>query len=281
MTECIRHCKADQFSVIWPNTTFKRCLDCERCHRGFGLYPNCGEQLTFPPNIIECKPCENEKTFSADYDTGGCKYCHSCAEHEIVTKKCSRNSDTMCSGTCSQGYFFDKTTHNCKKCFYCCHDGNDQKQKECIQQGLDITICARRPDKNCGPDPTTKSTTDQQRIGKPVLILSSVGFILLLGVGFLLFLIFWKRLRRRERRNAENCDLDDECVPARIEGSQSKFWFVYLTRCILSVAGVQENITSFSNFLSSCAIHKSEISRSSRTKLPSMLYIFDFTNIVI
>ena len=234
MIECIQHCETNQFPIFWPNGGgLKCCIDCELCHPGFGLYPNCGEKITHPPNI-ECKLCENGKTFSEKYDSSGCKSCHLCAQHEIVTQDCTPRSDTVCSGTCTQGYFYHNATRDCQKCSYCCNDGKDEKQQECINHGLHVTHqhCGPRPDKTCGPAPTT--TSDQQYM-KIAMILSCVGITVLLGAGFVYCVIrIWRRSQRirqrNERCNTGNCAaLDVVCVPATNDGSQGKFLFLYVT----------------------------------------------------
>lgn len=208
--ECIQHCETNQFPILWPNGGFKRCIDCELCHPGFGLYPNCGEKITHPPNI-SCKPCENGKTFSQEYDSSGCKSCHLCAQHEIVTQDCTPRSDTLCSGTCVQGYFYHNSTRDCQKCSHCCNDGEDEKQQECINQRLYVTHqhCAPRPDKTCGPTlaPTTESD-QQQGHGKISLILSIVGIIIgvLLGAGFAVYCAIRIRRRTISQRNEGNAE---------------------------------------------------------------------------
>lgn len=129
------------------------CLNCDTCHAGYGLYPVCGQKVTHPPSNIGCKPCPNE-TFSSELDSGPCHSCHQCAEHEMVAAPCTRISDRICNGTCEKGYFFaKKVLHTCQQCSYCCFDGKDEEQPECIKQGLNATgrYCSGRPDKHCSP----------------------------------------------------------------------------------------------------------------------------------
>ena len=140
-------------TVQWPNGTFKECLHCAECQPGRGLYPHkCGETVTFPV-IIECKKCESGKTFSDTYDSSSCRFCQLCAEHEDVTKECTPSSDTKCNKTCNSGYFFSEPQHVCKRCSYCCLDGKDEEQSECINKGLKAAnqYCSPRPDRTCTP----------------------------------------------------------------------------------------------------------------------------------
>ena len=153
----ISKCALGQMTVQWLNGTFKECLHCEHCHPGRGLYPHkCGDTVTFPPQI-ECKKCESGKTFSDAYDSSRCKLCHSCAEHEVVTKTCTLTSDTKCSKTCNSEYFFSSSQQVCKKCSYCCLDGKDEEQPQCINKGLKAAnrYCSPRPDRTCTPSTPT------------------------------------------------------------------------------------------------------------------------------
>ena len=146
-------CGADQYTVTDINGSFSYCLKCDKCHAGYGLYPVCGQTVTHPPSNIGCQSCPNE-TFSGEYDSGPCHSCHQCAELEIVAAPCTSSSDRICNGTCKKGYFFAKKVfHTCQQCSYCCFDGKDEEQPECIKQGLNATgrYCSVRPDKQCSP----------------------------------------------------------------------------------------------------------------------------------
>lgn len=119
----------------------------------------CGQSVTYPPNGIGCKRCPNE-TFSDKLDSAPCYRCQQCAKLEIVTSPCTRTSDRICSGTCEKGYFFaKKVPHICQQCSYCCFDGKDEEQPECIKQGLNATgrHCSARLDKQCGPPPSSST----------------------------------------------------------------------------------------------------------------------------
>ena len=188
-------CGTDQYTVTNGSSSY--CLNCAKCHPGYGLHPVCGQTITHPPSNIGCKPCPNE-TFSSELDSGPCHSCHQCAELEIVAAPCTRISDRICNGTCEQGYFFaKKVLHTCQQCSYCCFDGKDEEQPECVKQGLNATgrHCSGRPDKQCSPllsstatvttqgtsvthlPSTTHSSVSQptkHHIGNPVVIVTSV-----------------------------------------------------------------------------------------------------------
>ncbi|XP_068720671.1 uncharacterized protein [Montipora capricornis] len=138
---------------------------------------------------------------------------------------CTPRSDTLCSGTCVQGYFYNNSTLDCQKCSHWCNAGEDEKQQECINQGLHVIHCAPRPDKQCGPASTT-NREQQHTVSKIALILSCVGIIIavLLGAGFAYCAIrIWRRRirRRNEGYNTGNCASDAVIVLATNDGSQN------------------------------------------------------------
>lgn len=144
-------CGENQYTVTNGSSSY--CFNCDKCHPGYGLYPACGQSLTYPLSNIDCKPCPNEM-FSAKTDSAPCYPCQQCAKLEIVAAPCTRFSDRICNGTCQKGYFFaKKVPHICQQCSYCCFDGKDEEQPECIKQGLNATgrHCSARLDEQCGP----------------------------------------------------------------------------------------------------------------------------------
>ncbi|XP_067040144.1 uncharacterized protein [Acropora muricata] len=208
-------CASDQMTVQWPNGTFKQCLHCAECQPGHGLYPDkCGDIVKYPVKTHECKKCESGKTFSDTYDTSGCKLCHSCAEHEVVTKKCTLSSDTKCNKTCNSGYFFSKPQHVCKRCSYCCLDGKDEEQPQCINQGLKAfnRYCSPRPDSTCTP---TQTPTESRSHGKIEWILLSVGIGLLFGV---ILYCLWRK--HRKKRGQDGCNLRVAYEPSEDESAR-------------------------------------------------------------
>ena len=82
-----------------------------------------------------------------------------------MAANCTRSSDTKCNGTCIQGYYYTKKPrHDCLRCAYCCFDGKDEIQQECVNQGLNTVKqhCSHRMDKICVPDPTTMIIPETQ-----------------------------------------------------------------------------------------------------------------------
>ncbi len=154
-------CNNEQYTVVDSDDSFVRCLNCDTCHPGRGLYPPCGSRILERSNI-ECKDCPSEK-FSSEYDSAPCHNCQKCAKHEIIAAPCTNMSDRICNGTCEKGYFYSKkdSTHSCQKCAYCCFDGKDEEISECVNQGLNVSKqhCRPRPDKDCSPVPSSTSPT--------------------------------------------------------------------------------------------------------------------------
>ena len=217
-------------TVQWPNGTFKQCLLCAECQPGRGLYPaeKCGSIVKYPVKTHECKKCESGKTFSDTYDSSGCKVCHSCAEHEVVAQNCSVSSDTKCNKTCHSDYFFSKLQQDCKRCSYCCLDGKDEEQPQCINKGLKAAnrYCSPRPDRTCTPliiSTTTdsvicteaRSSTKHHKIE---WILSCVG-IGSLFVAILLYCL-WRRSKKKIRRQ------DAQNLSSLEDGSNSRVAYV-------------------------------------------------------
>ena len=159
-------CGADQYTVTNGSSSY--CFKCAKCHPGYGLYPVCGQTVTHPPSNIGCQPCPNE-TFSDKLDSAPCYSCQQCAKLEIVAAPCTRFLDRICSGTCEKGYFFSKNVpHICQQCSYCCFDGKDEEQPECVRQGLNATgrHCSARLDKHCVPhlSSSTAAVTTQTHL---------------------------------------------------------------------------------------------------------------------
>ena len=126
-----------------------------------------------------------------------------------------------------EGYFYHNSTRDCQVCSYCCNDGKDEKQQECINHGLRITHCAPRQDKHCGPT----AANDASLIG--ISIFPVVIPVLVLGAYCVSCVVAISTRRRRiERRNPilityeGDCALDAVYVPATNDSSQGKFLFV-------------------------------------------------------
>lgn len=157
-------CGKEQYTVT--NGSLSYCLNCDKCHPGYGLHPVCGQTITHPPSNIGCKPCPNEM-FSGELDSAPCHSCQQCAMLEIVAAPCTRSSDRICNGTCEKGYFFSKKVPRiCQQCSYCCFDGKDEEQLECVKQGFNATgrHCSARLDKYCVPrlSPSTTAVTNKE-----------------------------------------------------------------------------------------------------------------------
>ena len=191
-------CNKNDYTVVYSNGTFKRCLSCGKCHEGYGLYPPCGSKLFHPP-MSECRSCKAQ-TFSSKYDSSSCKACHHCAEHEIKEAECTNKNDTACSGKCKQGYFMSKTVHNCQECSACCSDGKDEKIKECVRLGIKNKECSPRPDKTCaGQPPTTDATKGSGGLATKYLIIIIVSTIIVaIAVVIMIVMVCLRRNGNRE-----------------------------------------------------------------------------------
>ena len=95
-------CGKNQYTIVHSTGTVQSCLSCETCHKGLGLYPECGSTLLGRPITIECRPCK-PGTFSSEYDSSPYKGCHQCAEYQIEKAECTNRSDTVCT-VCSEKF---------------------------------------------------------------------------------------------------------------------------------------------------------------------------------
>lgn len=188
-------CSEKHYTVKKADGTFEKCQPCGDCNEGWGLEPKCGSTVVSPVKNTYCKRCRNG-TYSSKYDSSPCYECQHCAKHEIVSASCTSESNTNCSGTCNRGYYFNvkDASHACHECSYCCSDGKDEIQPECVRHGLGARHCSPRADKNCGP--TIKPSTSS-RIGDPGQSHIYILYIILgLLVGIILIIVavfLWRR----------------------------------------------------------------------------------------
>ena len=135
-------CKAGEITVKAPGkSTTVQCLKCLECPGGTGLSVNCGDTIT-PDTAVMCKKCVLGETFSSNA-TGTCEQCRECSEMNKVTmKNCTLTSNSVCGG-CKPDSYVDSLTGQCELCSYCCSDDRDEKQNECIQQGMPANKACR------------------------------------------------------------------------------------------------------------------------------------------
>ena len=194
-------CGGNEFTIIYPNGTFKRCLTCATCHPGLGLKPKCGMTLHHPPKV-SCSPCK-AGTFSSHEDSSSCKACHQCAKGEPIKEVCSNKSDTICSGKCEKGFYLKKKApHNCQKCSSCCLDGKDEKIQGCIDQGLDEQ-CSPRLDKSCSPTHPGGTDASKRLSTTSISIIAVVGSVLLIAAVIATVYICYRGRKRHRQENVE------------------------------------------------------------------------------
>ena len=195
------HCNSEQY-IVKEKGKPDRCQNCGDCHPGYGREPTCGTVLLHPPQTT-CEPCKRG-TFSDAEDSSPCKTCHLCAPHELVTKKCTNTSNTICNNECTKGYYFENASHDCKACSYCCGDGKDKIIKECTKQGMPKNRqCTIHRAQQCNPP-----TSDRTPTGQPAAPTSNakppvgtiVGCIVGGIVGIALFFIWCLMYRKRKSR---------------------------------------------------------------------------------
>lgn len=116
-----------------------------------------------------------------------------------MTAYCNSQTDTNCSGTCDIGYYFAKdASHACHECSYCCSDGKDEVQHECVRHGLKARNqhCSRRVDKNCDPELSSGNNNEKKGLSKETLgaILGGIfGGTVVIVVIIIIIWAIWKR----------------------------------------------------------------------------------------
>ena len=188
-------CSGNQYTVNDADGKVLKCQSCAVCQEGYGLMePKCGSTVQSPVEN-SCERCPNG-TFSNKNDSGPCYKCQHCEKYQIVISYCNSQSDTNCSQNCHRGYYFAKDILACRKCSYCCGDEKDEKQADCVRQGLNKSNqhCSHRGDKNCAPDHISSlSSNGKKQLGlgeKLAIIFGALGGVAVVG---LLVYAAWQR----------------------------------------------------------------------------------------
>lgn len=196
-------CGKNQYRILKNNSTL--CLPCQHCVHGQGLDPPCGRLLNHPPQI-ECFECQLGISYSDEHGPSSCKKCSYCSPHEIITKNCTVESDTICSHTCEPGFYYDNSSHNCQACSFCCGDGSD----------IHIAVCKSSPKQcsfhngnRCAPVTpiATLTTTTATPVNKTTpakghkntIIASSIAGSLV-SIIIVIILIYCHKKRKEQRR---------------------------------------------------------------------------------
>ena len=206
-------CKKDEYIIVNGSTP---CLQCNECVYGSGLHPPCGSTLDHPPQI-ECLRCKPGITYSDEHGPSSCKACHRCSNsHEIITKKCTPESNTICSNTCEFRYYYENTTHGCEPCSYCCDDDNDIRIEACKTL---TKQCSIHNAQRCTPTIITSTiystlvtTTNNTASTSKHSVGMTVGFSLsgsLAAIIFIIVLVYCYKKRREERPQANNLQKRD------------------------------------------------------------------------
>lgn len=211
-------CKEREYTVNSADGNFERCQPCGVCNEGWGLEPKCGSVVISPVKDTYCQRC-HKGTYSDSYDSSPCYVCQHCAKHEIITASCTRDANTKCNGTCEHGYYYNAKdgSHACHECSYCCSDGKDEIQAECVRHGLDKRHCSQRTDVNCGPTTKTSISSNTGGLGKfkPIFILYIVIGVLVGVIILLVAVLCW----RKRRNNGQN-NLPEDTNTSAQQGNQ-------------------------------------------------------------
>lgn len=127
-TVCSTNLKCSSNQISFSNGSRLTCIDCIECSVGEEPSIACGSLVTVPPRqqCVSCKP----GTFSDIYGTQPCRPCRSCEKEELVKRKCTQASNTVCF-SCEANQYLDHVLWSCVPCSTCCKDENDRYPQEC------------------------------------------------------------------------------------------------------------------------------------------------------
>lgn len=123
--------------IIDPKTgKCEGCWPCPECQEGAGSSVQCGS--TVPKGTdIHCVSCTMGINFSNSLSIEKCKPCGVCSgKHKHVSAECTPSSDVQCE--CDNGFYQNKTTHECQSCDSCCFTDADDDIIEKCQKDAEI-----------------------------------------------------------------------------------------------------------------------------------------------
>ena len=123
--------------IIDPRTgKCEGCWPCPECQEGAGSSVQCGSTVSKGTDI-HCVSCTMGINFSNSLSTEKCKPCGVCSgKHKHVSAECTPSSDVQCE--CDNGFYQNKTTHECQSCDSCCFTDADDEIIEKCQKDAEI-----------------------------------------------------------------------------------------------------------------------------------------------
>ena len=118
-------CSEEGFiKIIDPRTgKCERCWPCPECPEGAGSSVQCRSSVPKGTDI-HCVSCIMGINFSNSPSTEMCQPCGVCSgKHKHVSAECTPSSDVQCE--CDNGFYQNKTTHECQSCDSCCFSDAD------------------------------------------------------------------------------------------------------------------------------------------------------------
>lgn len=127
-TACSTNSRCASNQISFSHGSKLTCIDCVECSVGEEPSIACGSLVTVSPRqqCMSCKP----GTFSDMYGTQPCRPCRGCDKEELVERKCTQTSDTVCV-SCEANQYFDHELWSCAPCSICCNDKENQYPQEC------------------------------------------------------------------------------------------------------------------------------------------------------
>lgn len=155
-TVCSTNSRCSSNQISFSHGSMLTCIDCVECSVGEEPSIACGSLVSDVPPIQQCMSCK-PGTFSDIYGTQSCRPCRSCDKEELVKRKCTQTSDTVCL-SCEANHYFDHVLWSCVPCSICCKDEANRYPQECSH--LTIRKCELRMClTNTFPSKAVSSTT--------------------------------------------------------------------------------------------------------------------------
>lgn len=199
-TVCSTNLKCSSNQISFSNGSTLTCVDCIECSVGEEPSIACGSLLTVLPRqqCVSCKP----GTFSDIYGTQPCRPCQSCDKEELVKRKCTQASDTVCF-SCEANQYFDHELWSCAPCSTCCKDENDRYPQECAhltRRKCKLRICLPNSFQSIkAVSATTMKTTTAVPDSKTKILVLSTLIVLTLCIATV-FIFTCVRLRSFRQR---------------------------------------------------------------------------------
>ena len=203
-TVCSTNLRCSSNQISFSNGSTLTCIDCIECSVGEEPSIACGSLVTVLPRqqCVSCKP----GTFSDIYGTQPCRPCRSCDKEELVKRKCTQASDTVCF-SCEANQYFEHAILFCAPCSTCCKDENDRYPQECAhltRKKCKLRICLPNSFSVKAVSATTMKTSAAVPASKTISVISMLSLVISgLTLCIAVYIFILERLRSFHQRQLQ------------------------------------------------------------------------------